>query len=363
MQEQRVFISYCHLDKDWLETLETHLKPYLRSGSVKSWSDQEIIPGSKWFEEIRAALTNTKVAVLLVTPDFLASDFIHEHELGPLLKEAEQGGVKILWVPVRASAYKRTALKDYQAVLEASKPLAGMTEAERDQAWVKICEKIEKTVNPSKPAPAIPAPPRSQRPSPTGQHPHRRNILFVISGILVVMIVASVILVSVLRNMDHRKVPVANVSVANEVKIGDEIFLCSRQGSYVITAMQISQINWPRLGNKDKAEKLTLLGDGPLRNGSVVQIQSLEQNLKGNNVLGVFADNLDNLNCYYSDDKKQDWIIHKRSASDPVLHYGDRVYLENGHYPNKLLTQKAQNAEFLTLDEGVDWWWVLEKVF
>src|SRR5271169_4164156 len=111
--------------------------PYLRDGSITSWSDQQIAPGSNWFREIQSALTNSKIAILLVSPDFLASDFIHQHELGPLLKEAEQGGVKILWVPVRASAYKRTALKDYQAVLEASKPLAGMTEAERDQAWVK----------------------------------------------------------------------------------------------------------------------------------------------------------------------------------------------------------------------------------
>ena len=49
-------------------------------------------------------------------PDFLASDFIHEDELGPLLKEAERGGVTILWVPIYASAYKQTALEKYQAV-------------------------------------------------------------------------------------------------------------------------------------------------------------------------------------------------------------------------------------------------------
>ena len=82
----------------------------------------------------------------MVTPDFLASDFIHEHELGPLLKEAEQGGVKILWVPVHASAYKKTPLKDYQAVLDPEKPLAGMTKPKRDQAWVRICEEIAKAI-------------------------------------------------------------------------------------------------------------------------------------------------------------------------------------------------------------------------
>ena len=54
-------------------------------------------------------------------PDFLASDFIHEDELGPLLKEAERGGVTILWVPIYASAYKQTALEKYQAVLDPNK--------------------------------------------------------------------------------------------------------------------------------------------------------------------------------------------------------------------------------------------------
>ena len=121
-----VFISYSHKDKRWLDDLLTHLKPYLRDGSVTAWSDRQIATGSKWFGEIQAALASTRVAVLLVTPDFLASDFIHEHELGPLLNEAAQGGVRIVWVPVRACSYKKTPLKDYQAVIDPEKPLATM---------------------------------------------------------------------------------------------------------------------------------------------------------------------------------------------------------------------------------------------
>lgn len=147
MPQEQVFISYSHEDKNWLKRLQTHLKPYLREGSITSWSDEQIVPGSKWFGEIKSALAQTKVAVLLVTPDFLASDFIHEHELAPLLKEAEQGGVKVLWVPVRDSAYKQTALKNYQAALSPDTPLAAMTKAKRDQAWVRICERIEKAVH------------------------------------------------------------------------------------------------------------------------------------------------------------------------------------------------------------------------
>src|SRR6202022_452192 len=155
----QVFISYSHQDEDWLERLQTHLKPYLRAGSVKSWSDQEITPGSEWFKEIQSALLNSKVAVLLVTPDFLASDFIHEHESGPLLKEAELGGVRILWVPVRDSAYKQTALKNYQAVLSPDTPLAAMTKAKRDQAWVRICEEIAKAVTEVTESKKLEAPP------------------------------------------------------------------------------------------------------------------------------------------------------------------------------------------------------------
>jgi internalin A len=148
LTRDQVFISYSHKDKRWRDDLDTHLKPYLRAGCISSWSDKQIPPGSEWFGEIKSALINTKVAVLLVTPNFIASDFIHEHELGPFLKMAEEGGVRILWVPVRASAYKRTPLKDYQAVLDADKPLANMNGPERDKAWVKICEEIEKAVNP-----------------------------------------------------------------------------------------------------------------------------------------------------------------------------------------------------------------------
>ena len=121
-KRDQVFISYSHEDKKWPEDLEKHLKPYLRAGSIKGWSDKQIVPGSTWFGEIKSALVQTNVAVLLVTPAFLASDFIHEHELGPLLIGAERGGVTILWVPIYASAYKQTALEKYQAVLDPKKP-------------------------------------------------------------------------------------------------------------------------------------------------------------------------------------------------------------------------------------------------
>jgi hypothetical protein len=148
----QVFISYSHADKRWLDELQVHLKPYVRQGSLDPWSDQRIRPGAKWREEIQAALRRAKVAVLLVSPNFLASDFIAQHELPPLLKAAELEGVVILWVPVSSSAYDETPIADYQAALPPSRPLDQMKgPAGRNPAFVKICRLIKEALAPQAP--------------------------------------------------------------------------------------------------------------------------------------------------------------------------------------------------------------------
>lgn len=144
---EHVFLSYSHKDKKFLDQLAIHLKPLERAGCLTTWSDKQIAPGSQWLQDIETALARAKVAVLLVSPHFLASDFISENELAPLLKKAEQGGVQILWVPVRASSYKDSPIQKYQAAIPPNKPLAEM-KAERDAAWVRVCDRIKEAINP-----------------------------------------------------------------------------------------------------------------------------------------------------------------------------------------------------------------------
>ena len=143
----QVFISYSHQDKQWLDKLQTTLKPLTRKGQLSVWADTEIRAGSKWEVEIREALASAKVAVLLVSQDFLASDFIADDELPPLLGAAEEKGLTILWVPVTDSLYKDTEIGKYQAASDPSKPLDSLSQAEVHRVLVNICEQIKEAAN------------------------------------------------------------------------------------------------------------------------------------------------------------------------------------------------------------------------
>src|SRR3954469_19980803 len=113
----KVFISYSHADRDWLDRLKRHLKPLVREGRLECWDDTHIRPGDDWKQEIRNALDTAQVAVLLISADFFASDFIDENELPPLLAAAQENGVRILPVIISASRFARSReLARFQAV-------------------------------------------------------------------------------------------------------------------------------------------------------------------------------------------------------------------------------------------------------
>ena len=75
-ERTKLFISYSHRDSYWLERLELHLALLEREKIVHVWSDTRTNIGDRWEKEIDKALTESKVAVLMITPAFLASNYI-----------------------------------------------------------------------------------------------------------------------------------------------------------------------------------------------------------------------------------------------------------------------------------------------
>lgn len=163
-----VFICYAHQDnessdpsKRWLDRLRIHLEPLSQQKLVDAWSDKRIEAGEDWHEKIQTALQTVKAAVLLISPHFLASQYIRNSELPVLLKQAKDNGLIIIPLILRPSLFEQTTFKypdpstgpyelslaSLQGANPPTSPLNNLSEYEQDQVLVSVAQRLFRISN------------------------------------------------------------------------------------------------------------------------------------------------------------------------------------------------------------------------
>jgi hypothetical protein len=144
---ENIFISYSHKDVEWLQKLLVLLDPL--TDKIDIWADTKVKPGAEWKKEISNAMASAKVAILLVSPDFLASPFIKTQELPYILEVAENEGLTIFWIHVRDCLYRRSQIKKYQGAHDVGCPLNGLPPGEQERVLANIARKLAEHVSPT----------------------------------------------------------------------------------------------------------------------------------------------------------------------------------------------------------------------
>lgn len=138
----KLFISYAHEDESYKDRLLVHLKPHIRNGMVKVWQDQDILPGQQWNDSIRKELYQADIALFLISPDFMNSNYIDSVEVKEAMQLHDKGEIILVPIVVRTSNLGMTELSRFQALPKHAKAIS--TWSDRDAAWIDVVKGLER---------------------------------------------------------------------------------------------------------------------------------------------------------------------------------------------------------------------------
>ncbi|MSS71312.1 MAG: TIR domain-containing protein [Candidatus Latescibacteria bacterium] len=148
MEEQRqavrLFYSYSHKDEALRNELETHLKLMQRQGWIETWHDRQIEAGEEWKQKIDENLERADIILLLVSSDFIASDYCYEKEMKRAMERHESGEARVIPVVVRDVNWRIAPFAKLQALPKDAKAVALWPD--KDSAWRNVSEGIERVV-------------------------------------------------------------------------------------------------------------------------------------------------------------------------------------------------------------------------
>jgi TIR domain len=141
-----LFVSYAHKDEDLRDQLATHLRLLERQGVISSWHDRKISPGIDWVKDIDENLSTADIVLLLISSDFLASDYCYDEELQQALANHKSGRTRVIPVVLRPCDWTSAPFGNLQAL-----PIAHGTGAKpvttwdnRDEAFLAIAQGIRR---------------------------------------------------------------------------------------------------------------------------------------------------------------------------------------------------------------------------
>jgi len=138
----RVFISYAHADETFREQLDKQLSILKRAGIVETWHDRRLVAGEEWNHGIKSELERADIILLLVSPDFIASDYINDIEIARAMQRHESGLACVIPVILRHCAWNLTTFAKLQALPKNAKPVARW--ADIDEALLDVVNGIKR---------------------------------------------------------------------------------------------------------------------------------------------------------------------------------------------------------------------------
>jgi len=140
----KLFYSYSHKDEDLRDRLEVHLAALKRNNIISEWHDRRIMPGSEWAGEIATQLDAADIILLLVSPDFLASEYCCDREVRRAMKRHEAGKARVVPVILRPVHWDDMPFSKLQALPRDGKPVT--TWSNTDEAFESVAKGIRSIV-------------------------------------------------------------------------------------------------------------------------------------------------------------------------------------------------------------------------
>jgi len=167
-----VFYCYAHEDEELRNELEKHLSSLQRQKLITTWHDRRIIPGTEWAGIIDMHLNTASIILLLISPDFLASDYCYDVEMKRALERHRLGEARVIPIMLRPVDWKGTPFERLLALPTDARPVT--TWSNQDEAFLDVTRGIRVVIEDLN----LPTVSRSTTPSSLWNIPYRRNPFF-----------------------------------------------------------------------------------------------------------------------------------------------------------------------------------------